>query len=431
MDKKKLISILAGALAAVLLVSLLLGLLIPTVSAASSSQIKQEIDELNEKNEAMQAQIDALKEQQSSNLSDISQMVNQKSVIEQQVGLLHAQVQNVNEQIAAYSVLIADKQEELDASERYLKELNDKHKERIRTMEEDGQLSYWSVLFQANTFSDFLDRMNMIQEIEASDSRRLAELKTAALKVAEAKASLLEEKDALQKTKEDLAVMQAELSVKNKEAEELLAQLLAKGEEFEKAMLEYEEDLAKLEEEIAKAESDYELALEEEMKSDYGVGDHGNYGSGGGLGGSVKTDANGIKWVVPCDYANVSSAYGLRTHPVYGDKRFHHGVDLNADCLMDPKTGETDSPIYAARGGVVIVSKYHWASGYNVTIDHGDGYRTTYMHMCEFPYVNVGDIVKAGQIIGCIGTTGTSTGDHLHFGVYYDGESVNPMEHIG
>ncbi len=431
MDKKKLISIVAGVLAVVLVLSLVLGLLIPSASAASSSQIKQEIDKLNEKNEAMQSQIDALKNQQSSNLSDISEMVNQKSVIEQQVGLLHAQVQNVNEQIAAYSVLIADKQEELDASELYLKELNDKHKERIRIMEEGGQLSYWSVLFQANNFSDFLDRMNMIQEIEASDNRRLTELKTAALKVAEAKDALLTEKDALQKTKEDLAVMQAELKVKSKEAEDLLAQLVAKGEEFEKAMLDYESDLAELEKEIAQKESDYKLAKEEEMKSDYGVGDHGNYGSGGGLGGSVKTDSNGIRWVVPCDYANISSAYGWRTHPVYHDKRFHHGVDMNADCLMDDATGTTDSPIYAARGGVVIVSKYHWASGYNVTIDHGDGYRSTYMHMCEFPYVNEGDFVTAGQIIGCIGTTGTSTGDHLHFGIYYNGDSVNPMNHIG
>ncbi len=431
MEKRRLISIVALVLLIAMVLGLLLGSLVRPASAASSSQIKEQIDALKEKNDAMQSQIDALKGQQSSNLSDIAEMVNQKSVIEQQVGLLHAQVQNVNEQIAVYSVLIADKQEELDASEKYLKELNDKHKERIRIMEEGGQLSYWSVLFQANNFSDFLDRMNMIQEIEASDSRRLVELKAAALKVSEAKAALLEEKNALQKSKEDLAVMQAELDVKSKEAEELLSQLLAKGEEFEKAMLKYEEDLAELEKEIAQKESDYERAKEEEMKSDYGVGDHGNYANGGGLGGSVKTDANGIKWVVPCDYANVSSAYGWRIHPVYHDKRFHHGVDLNADCLKDSATGTTDSPIYATRGGKVIVSKYHWASGYNVTIDHGDGYRSTYMHMCEFPYVNEGDIVTAGQIIGCIGTTGTSTGDHLHFGIYYDGESVNPMNHIG
>lgn len=435
MDKKKLISLLAGIMAAVMVISLLMGLVSTSVSAASSSQIKEQIKELESKNDAMQEQIDALKAQQSDNLSEIEAMINQKSVIEQQVGLLHAQIRNVNEQIAVYSVLIADKQEELNASEQYLASLNQKHKERIRAMEEEGQLSYWSVLFQANSFSDFLDRMNMIEEIEASDSRRLVELREAADKVVLAQQELLTEKQALQATKEELAAMQVELDGKSKEADELLSQLVAKGDEFAAAMEEYEHKLTELEKEIAQKESDYDAAVkkeEEANKNHYkpGNGSASNAGYGGGTGGTTKVDANGITWVVPCDYRKVSSPFGNRIHPVYGYWHFHSGVDLDADCLMHDD-GSTDSPIYAVRGGVVTIATYSSSAGYYVSIDHGDGFKSTYMHMCEMPYVSVGEVVTAGQVIGCIGTTGTSTGDHLHFGMYYKDNLINPMDYIG
>ena len=435
MNNKKVLSVIAGILAAIMIVSLLLSLVATTVSAVSSSTLKDKLNGLKEKNESLQSQIDDLENQQSDNLSEIEAMVNQKSVIEQQVGLLHAQFRNVNEQIAAYSVLIADKQDELDASEKYLQDLNDKHKERIRTMEEEGELSYWSVLFQANSFSDFLDRMEMIEEIEASDSRRLAELRVAAQKVVEAKEALLSEKEALQVTKDELAVIQQELDGKSKEADALLAQLVAKGEEFAAAMEKYESDLTELEKEIAQAETDYKEAVkkeEEEKKNHYkpGNGSSSNAGYGGGKGGTTKVDANGITWVVPTDYRKVSSPFGNRIHPVHGYWHFHSGVDLDADCLMH-EDGSTDSPIYAVRGGVVTIATYSSTAGYYVSIDHGDGFKSTYMHMCEMPYVAEGEVVTAGQVIGCIGTTGTSTGDHLHFGMYYNDNLINPMDYIG
>lgn len=437
MNKKKLISLAAGIVAVILTLSLILGVLATTANAASSSEIKEQIEELEGKNDEMQAQLDALKAQQSGNLTEIAAMVNEKSIIEQQVGLLRAQISNINEQISAYSTLIADKQEELDASEAHLKELNEKNKERIRAMEEGGDLSYWSVLFEAKSFTDLLDRLNMVEEIAAADQRRLEEMSEAAKLVAQAKEEMLTQREALQATKEELAVMQQELHIKSQEAQDLLDQLLAKGEEFEKAMEEYEHALTELEKEIAQAESDYEIAIEKEEaeavanNNQYiGPGTASNVGSGGGVGGTTKVDKNGITWVVPCDYRKVSSPYGERIHPVYGYKHWHSGVDLDADCLMHDD-GTTDSPIYATRGGVVTIARFNDSAGYYVSIDHGDGYKSTYMHMCGVPFVKVGQVVAAGQIIGCIGTTGTSTGDHLHFGMYYNDSLINPMDYIG
>ena len=116
-------------------------------------------------------------------------------MIDQEIGLLSAQIININEQITAFGVLIADKQDELDNAEERYEELNEKNKERIRTMEEDGSVSYWEVLFKANSFSDLLDRLNMVEEIAASDQRRLKELSEAKENVAVAKEELALEKE--------------------------------------------------------------------------------------------------------------------------------------------------------------------------------------------------------------------------------------------
>ena len=100
-----------------------------------------------------------MKGQYQANENEIEDMVNRKNSIDQQIALLHAQIDNINQQIAAYALLIADKQDELDEAQFRLDELNEKNKERIRAMEEDGNISYWSIIFKASSFSDLLDRL--------------------------------------------------------------------------------------------------------------------------------------------------------------------------------------------------------------------------------------------------------------------------------
>ena len=413
-NKRLFASILAGFLAAVLLFSLILSLIPTKAEAKSSSQIKEQINQLQQDQKELQNEINALKAQQKENLNDIQDMVNQKSVIEQQAGLLHEQVELLNEQLAAFALLIADKQLEVDAAEKRLAELNEKHKERIRAMEEDGNVSYWSVLFQANSFSDFLDRLNIVQEIAASDRRRLAEMREAAEEVAEAQATLLAEKAELEAAKADLAVKQAEQEEKSAEANALLQQLLDKGEEFQVLQEQREQEMSDMKELLKQAQADYDEAKHKEYLAYLATMPTG--------GGKVSYDKNGTAWVVPCSYKRVSSPWGMREHPVLGGQRFHHGVDLATPC---------PNKIYASRGGVVTVAEYSSSYGYYVMIDHLDGYQTLYAHMCKKPDVKVGQVVSAGQTIGCIGTTGYSTGNHLHFSIYRNGESVNPMLYIG
>ena len=153
--------ILALLLAAVLV----LGLMPGRAEAASSSELKEQLEELEEQKKELQAQMQEIQGQYQANENEILDMVSQKNVIDQEIALLHAQVKNINEQISAYSLLIADKQEELDAAQARLDELSQKNRERIRAMEEQGEISYWLIIFEANSFFDLLDRINMVVKL--------------------------------------------------------------------------------------------------------------------------------------------------------------------------------------------------------------------------------------------------------------------------
>jgi murein DD-endopeptidase MepM/ murein hydrolase activator NlpD len=262
--------------------------------------------------------------------------------------------------------------------------------------------------------------MNMIEEIAASDKRRLDEMGKVAREVAQAKAELQSEKAALEANRAELAVKQAELDAKAAEAQELLKQLIARGEEYDKLMDEQEQLLSEMEQQIAGKQEEYDDALYQEwLATSVPPTTKPPVIVGGGTGGSA-VDFEGLTWLVPCNYKYVSSPFGYRWHPVHGDWRFHAGVDLAIGC----------TPIYATRQGVVVTAQYSSSAGYYVVIDHGDGFKSTYMHMCRFPDVKVGQFVSAGQVIGCVGSTGWSTGSHLHFGISYQGVAMNPMDFI-
>ena len=263
-NRKLLVSILAGIMAFVMLFGLILGILPSRASAASSSAIKEQLNELEKDKERIQAEIQALENQLSENMDEMEAVVAQKNVIDQEIFLLHEQVKNINEQISAYSVLIADKQDELVEAESKLAELNEKNKERIRAMEENGSLSYWSVLFQANSFSDLLDRLNIVQEIAAADNKRMQEMSVAAKAVAEAKDELEVEKSALEASRTELVETEKTLEQKRADADALLADLVAKGQEFEDLIAKSEDDEANLLLEIAQKEKEYDKAKYEE-----------------------------------------------------------------------------------------------------------------------------------------------------------------------
>ena len=429
-NRKRLVSILAGILAASMLLALLVGILPVSASAKSSSEIKEEISGLKGDRSEIWAQLEELQSQQDAAWESIEEMVEQKNNIDQQIGLLYTEIENINAQIRSYTELIAANQEELDAAETRLAELNEKNKERIRAMEEEGKISYWSVIFKAKSFTDLIDRLNMMEEINRADKRRMNELSEAAQAVNEARAALETEKASLEESRVALKESERVLEEKRAEADAILAELNADKRALDQMEDAYEAEEAKLSAEIAAAEVEYTKALkaeeeerkrreEEERKKQEEANkkpvDSGSSGNPGG--GSTSSEG----WGRPCTWRRLTSPYGYRTHPTTGQWKFHNGVDL---------ANSQGTPIYAVRSGKVTVATYGGTYGYYVTINHGDGYSSLYAHMTHY-VVSKGDTVSKGQLIGYMGSTGRSTGPHLHFSIFYNGSSVNPMNYIG
>ena len=452
MDKRKLrVSLLTGILALALVLGLAAGFMPATAQAVTSTELKNQLDNLKKQKSAIEAEISNLKNQIKENGTEIERMVSEKNVIDQEIFYLYRQIDNTNNQIATYSLMIADKQEELTAAEAKYDKLLQENKERIQAMEEEGEVSYWSVLFQANSFADLLDRVNMVREIAASDRRRLDELNEAAQVVATAKAELQEEKAALEETKEVLTETQAELEVKREEADVLLAELVDRGIEYELLVEMAHEEKDQLMLDIARKEDEYDDAIyrewlatsvppttkpkppsqtepttkptettKPEETTEPGETTEPTEETKPEETEPEETKPATVSWMIPINYTAFTSPYGYRDHPVYGGVRFHYGVDLAAP---------QGTPIYASRSGTVTTASYDGSAGYYVQINHGDGFKSIYMHMTHF-VVSAGQSVSQGQVIGYCGSTGASTGPHLHFGITKNGEYVNPAYYI-
>ena len=376
-------------------------------AAASSDQIQEQIDELEKENEAIQAEINALQKGYENITGNIQDIVDKKNAIDQEISLLNTQIVNINDQVAAYGQLVADTQEELEQQESYLEELSQKYKERIRAMEEEGSLSYWSVIFEASSFTDMLDRINMISEITASDQRRLEEMRQVADEVIATREVLEEDLAELELTRTNLAETQAVLEIKRTESDGLLRELVEKQEEYEIMLAESEAAQEDLMAQIAAKEKELSAAkYKEELVK---------------LALQGQNPPSNSAWTTPVSGYTLTSPFGMRMHPVLGYARMHNGIDMACP---------QGTPIYATRSGTVTTASYQaGGAGYYVSINHGDGFASIYMHMTHF-VVSAGQAVSQGQVIGYVGSTGISTGPHLHFGISYGGTYVNPLAYI-
>ena len=411
MNKKKIAAIMAGFLALVMFLSLAVSVIQFFASAEKTEgELKSEIGQLESEKSVIDQEIKELQAKIDANMDEMEGIIAQKSIIDQEVALLHQKINNINDQVALYSTMIEEKRVELQEAEKKLNELKTKYKERVRAMEENGSLNYWSVLFQANDFADLLDRLNMVDEIASADQRRLEEIRVASNEVKQAKAEMEARKSELEKTRTELVETEDALEAKQKETDALLQKLLDKGAEFEKYMAEAEDKQSEMHSQLRALET--ELSELEKKKYQEWLATQTPNNSG--------NNVNGATWIVPINYTWFSSPYGMRLHPTQGIYKMHNGVDLSAP---------SGTPIYATRAGVISYAGYNGSCGNYVTINHQDGFKSRYMHMTHY-IVSNGEYVAAGQVIGYCGSTGDSTGPHLHFEIEYNGSFVNPANYI-
>lgn len=478
MNNKKFAAVLAAVLAAVMVISLLMGLLAGSVNAASSSEIQNQIDKLEQEKAELKQQMEELEQNIAHNKKDIQSMIAQKSSLDQQMALLHGQITLAQQTITAYNLMIADTQDELDSAEKKLALLHEAYKQRIRAMEEQGEISYWSVIFEANSFFEMLDHLNMAAEIAKADRQRLDEIRKVAQQVEEARTQLQQKKQAAEAERRELEEAEAALIVKRAQAEGVMIDLLAKGDEYFKEMSDCEQKDHDIMDQLAGLEKDKIWAeylewlatsvpptttttappttlppttlppttlppttippttvkpttpqptqpkptepkptVPQPTVPTKPTVPQPTVPTINGIPGKL---VDGYYWYVPLplDSYWVSSEFGYRTHPITGQiNSYHKGVDMAA---------VEGTPIYATRDGVVRVTAYEaGGAGYYVSLGHTGGYISVYMHMTHY-IVKPGDRVVAGQIIGYVGSTGGSTGNHLHFGIAKDGTYMNP-----
>ena len=434
------------------------------VSAKESDQILDQIDVLRNEQALIQSELDELQAQQNENWASIEEMVAYKNSLDAQVFLLYSEMETLDELIRQYARMIAETQTELDQAQAELDQLTRKYKDRIRTMEEEGPVSYWSVLFKANSFIDFIDRMNMIREISAADEKMMAELEEAAEKVAQTKQVLVDRKSDLEGSRKEQEATELELSGKREEADRMLQELGANQAELEalygdvhaqkdaliaeiaQAEQAYNEAKAREEEERRRQEEEEERRRQEEeerrqqeeaaaaTKPTEPAPEESTEAATEPTESTEPSEPEETQpeqqpteppanegWRIPCSYTYISSSYGNR------GGGFHNGVDFAAP---------QGTPIYATRSGTVTTATAKKDSNGNyisygnyVVINHGDGFSSLYAHMIYY-VVNQGDYVNQGQLIGYVGSTGNSSGNHLHLTFFYKGATVNPMDYL-
>lgn len=383
--------------------------------AVSSEELLSGLSELREKQAALEKKSAALAAEISENQKQAQSVIDQKYDIDRQIALSDEAIENYNAQLQQYSLLIAQKQQELEAALEEEAALQTQYKARLRSMEETGSVSYWSILFKASSFSDLLDRVDMIQEIAKSDQLMMQKLAAATTAVEQSREALEQQRQQMQLARTALAEQETLLAQQRAEADTLLLEIAEQGEQMTAEYQEYLDQEAALSSEVAKAEKAYYEALAAEEAARLAeLNKKNNY---------VSTDGGASGFLYPLPYqVAITDSYGYRTHPVTGEKgKWHNGVDFAAG---------SGTAIYATKSGTVTTALDSSIWGNYVVINHGDGFSSLYAHM-QGLIVSVGDYVKQGQVIGYVGSTGLSTGPHLHFTIYYNGADVNPMNYVG
>lgn len=368
---------------------------------AKISSMKSQISQITSQIKDIQSKLEAVQ-------NDKSQAVQQKQYLDEQIALSDQRITQLDQVLAEYDTAIAEKQAEIDDL-RVQEEAQYKlFCERVRAMEEHGTVSYLSVIFNASSLSELLDNLMLVGEIMDYDQGVIDMLQATRASVEQAEAELEEGKAEQQALRDEEAAAREELAAQEEAAAQLVQQIAQKENEYQAAIQQKKDEEAQVEKEMQAAQKAFE---EEQRKAREEEARRKQQGQSGGS-SQVIVSESGFAWPLP-GYLTLTSKYGWRT--LYGRSEFHLGTDIPA-----PR----GTPIQAAKTGKVTTSTSHWSYGNYVVVTHSDGTQTLYAHMSQRA-VSVGQVVSQGQVIGYVGSTGNSTGNHLHFEVWVNGKRTN------
>ncbi len=462
MKRKKAVSLLCLILAVLMVLSLVISVLPVRAYAVSQS----DIDALKEKKNQITQRVTEAKDSLERYQAEEADVMHQKGALEEKNAAAQEALEVVNEEIALYNELIAQKEQELQKAITREQDQLSRYRTRIRAMEESGGYNLMGILIHSGSFSELLTALDDMGNIMESDKaleheyrearedveRVKADYEQTRAESEERKAELEEEKAGIEAEIAETEAMLEALADRIAEAEALYDQELAAeaeaSREVEALIAKYNEEQARIR---AAAEAEARRRAEEAARNaaqqggNTGGGSNGGSGGGGGesvsdgsgsTGGSVSEGGSSSGGGESVSGGGSSGgggggSYGITTWPAptwngwitgrYGESRpghFHAGIDIDG-------YGCDGAAIVAAGSGTVIFSGYSSGYGNYVMIDHGGGYVTLYAHMSGNA-VSEGQWVSAGQCVGYMGATGNASGTHLHFEIRINGSTVDP-----
>lgn len=364
--------------------------MVPIIYAAKS--VNQLREELKENQESVEKTKKELKIKQ----AEHSEQKKKKNAIDLEIAGLQGDIDAIQSVIDEKNAEIEAKNAEIAEVEEEIQQTDELLKQRMKVMYESGDISYLEILLESDGLSDLYTRMYIVETIVEHDNKLIEDYKSRINQIEEAKKTIelemgeqVEAREILEQKKGEIAKKQAEQDAIVKELSKDINELKRQEAEMEKA------------ERQIQAQIDAALNTSEQKNVKY-------TGSG--------------KFILPlASYTRISDPYGMREkHPITGKRTMHNGIDYAAPA---------GTAIYAADDGVVLTSGWINGYGYTITVNHGSGIVTLYAH-CSSLIAKAGQKVKQGETIARVGTTGNSTGNHLHFEVKVNGVAQDPNKYF-
>ncbi|NLM52121.1 MAG: peptidoglycan DD-metalloendopeptidase family protein [Firmicutes bacterium] len=384
-----------------LLVAVLLCLNIFPVLANTIDEKKQELDKINQNIQQRKKELAQNKQEQEKILREIK-------LLEKEIAVVEAEIRSLNNKITDTENKIAQAEADLQEAEENMAKMDEILSVRLRAIHEHGQVNYLEVLFNSTSFADFLSRFHDLQQIIQQDKELLLQCKQERERIVALKADLEEHRQELLTLRRDSLNKRQEKELKHAQQKNLVAALQEAYEQTNREISKLEEKAAEVTEIIKR--------LQEQQKN------------------TASRGTGTLTWPVP-EYGRswITSGYGYRRDPITGRQGvFHGGIDIGIPHSRWPGSASyKGNPVNIVAADAGIAYTYKMGSGYGnlVIVDHGGGVATVYGHTHSFLVAN-GQPVAQGQPIAIVGSTGYSTGPHLHFEVRINGQRVNPLSYL-